>query len=157
MNLGYVEPHEEEQAARLIREEMKATVGSDELPKPAGWYLCLKIYVRPEELKKVKRPDGTEVTIFLPDTVRTEDKYQSVAALVVAKGPQAYGGKDRYGNPRFPEGPWCRVGDWVLIPRYECHLIMWRGVALGMLPDDRVLAVLADPTDVLATNVADRV
>lgn len=156
--LGYVEAHEEAEAERLIMQEMKSlTGGHTDLPKPAGYYLCLKIYVRPEELKTIERKDGTKVTLWLPDTVRTEDKYQSVAALVVAKGPQAYAGKDRFGNPRFPEGPWCRVGDWVLIPRYECNLIVWRGIAMGMLPDDRVLAVLGDPTSVLAVNVADRV
>ena len=49
-------------------------------------------------------PDGKPVTIWAPPSVQRDDKYQSVAALVVAKGPQAYSGA------KFPEGPWCRVG-----------------------------------------------
>lgn len=150
-NLGYVEPHEEPEAHALIRQEMKVLTGSDELPKPGGYYLALRIYVRPEELSTVNGPDGKPVTIWAPPSVQRDDKYQSVAALVVAKGPQAYSGA------KFPEGPWCRVGDWVVIPRYESHLVMWRGIAMGFIPDDRVLAVIADPKDVVAVNVADRI
>ena len=31
----------------------------------------------------------------------------------MAMGPQCYADKDRY-----PEGPWCKVKDWVMFARY---------------------------------------
>ena len=111
--------------------------------------MALKIYVRAEELKTIKRDDGTEATIYLPDIVRAEDKFQSCAALVCAMGPEAYQG-DKYKD----SGPWCKVGDWVMIPRYEATALSYRGVAMALLPDDRILAVIADPTDVDSAKYA---
>lgn len=157
--VGFVEAHEEETARAMIHKELRSLTGKQdvEYPRPAGYYLTVKIYVRPEELSTVNGPDGKAVTIWAPPSVQRDDKYQSVAALVVAKGPQAYRGTDAKGNPKFPEGDWCRVGDWVVIPRYESHLVMFHGIALGFIPDDRILAVIQDPRDVMAVNVADRI
>lgn len=156
--LAYVEPEEEATARDMIHQELKSLTGKDiEYPRPAGYYLTVKIFVRPEELSTVNGPDGKPVTIWAPPSVQRDDKYQSVSALVVAKGPQAYRGTDARGNPKFPEGDWCRVGDWVVIPRYESHLVMFHGIALGFIPDDRILAVISDPRDVMAVNVADKV
>jgi len=117
--------------------------------RPAGYLVAVKIYIRPEELKTIKREDGTEVTLYLPDTVRAEDKYSSVSALVCAVGPEAYQGE------KFERsGPWCKVGDWILIPRYESTMVSYRGVAMALLPDDRVMAVITGPDDVASGKSA---
>jgi len=42
--------------------------------------------------------------------------------------------------------PWCQVGDWVVIPRHEGTLINYRGVPMMFMPDDRILAVVEDPS-----------
>lgn len=151
MSLSNIEPNEEELAKALVNTHFIEMTGQPFDMKPAGYLVAVKIYVRPEELKTITQEDGTEVTLYLPDTVRAEDKYSSVSALVCAVGPEAYQGE------KFERsGPWCKVGDWVLIPRYESTLVSYRGVAMGLLPDDRVMAVINGPEDVMAGNTADR-
>lgn len=149
--LSNIEPHEEVIAHDLVNQHFIEMTGKPFDMKPAGYMIAMKIYVRPEELKEITRDDGTKATLYLPDTVRAEDKYQSVAALVCAVGPEAYQGE------KFERsGPWCKVGDWVMIPRYEATAVSYRGVAVALLPDDRVMAVITDPTDVMSANSADR-
>jgi co-chaperonin GroES (HSP10) len=143
MNMSNIEPNEEELAKQVIDEQFIEMTGKPFDMRPAGYLVAVKIYIRPEELKKIKQEDGTEVMLYLPDTVRAEDKYSSVSAVVCAVGPEAYQGE------KFERsGPWCKVGDWILIPRYESTMVSYRGVAVALLPDDRVMAVISGPKDV---------
>ena len=143
MSMSNIEPHEEVLAQQFIDEQFIEMTGQPFDMRPAGYLVAVKIYIRPEELKTIKKEDGTEVTLYLPDTVRAEDKYSSVSALVCAVGPEAYQGE------KFERsGPWCKVGDWILIPRYESTMVSYRGVAVALLPDDRVMAVITGPEDV---------
>ena len=149
MNMSNIEPHEEELAKQFIDEQFVEMTGQPFDMRPAGYLVAVKIYIRPEELKTIKKEDGTEVTLYLPDTVRAEDKYSSVSALVCAVGPEAYQGE------KFERsGPWCKVGDWILIPRYESTMVSYRGVAMALLPDDRVMAVITGPEDVESGKAA---
>ena len=143
MIMSNIEPHEEALAQQFIDEQFIEITGKPFDMRPAGYLVAVKIYIRPEELKTIKKEDGTEVTLYLPDTVRAEDKYSSVSALVCAVGPEAYQGE------KFERsGPWCKVGDWILMPRYESTMVSYRGVAMALLPDDRVMAVITGPEDV---------
>jgi len=143
MSMSNIEPHEEALAQQFIDQQFIEMTGQPFDMRPAGYLVAVKIYIRPEELKTIKKEDGTEVTLYLPDTVRAEDKYSSVSALVCAVGPEAYQGE------KFERsGPWCKVGDWILIPRYESTMVSYRGVAVALLPDDRVMAVISGPEDV---------
>lgn len=151
--MSSIEAHEEEQARTLIAAHFSQITGGQEFKlRPGGYLIAVKIYIRPEELKTIKRDDGTEAKLFLPDIARAEDKYQSVAALVMAMGPEAYKG-DRYAG----QEPWCKVGDWVVIPRYESFQLNYKGVVMALLPDDKIMAVIDDPTDVMAAHLADRI
>lgn len=133
--------HEEAIARELILDQFKEMTGKRELPRPCGYFLALRVFVRPEKIRQ----------IYLADVTRAEDKYQSVSALVCDRGP------DSYRDPaKFPYGPWCRVGDWVLVPRYEGFFFHFNGVAMLMLPDDRVLSVVADPMSV-SLNASDKI
>lgn len=149
MSMSNIEPHEEALAKQLIDEQFIDMTGRPFDMKAAGYLIAVKIYVRPEELKTITQEDGTEVTLYLPDTVRAEDKYSSVSALVCGIGPEAYQGE------KFERsGPWCKVGDWILIPRYESTMVSYRGVAMALLPDDRVMAVISGPEDVMSGKYA---
>jgi co-chaperonin GroES (HSP10) len=149
MSMSNIEPHEEALAKQFIDEQFVEMTGQPFDMRPAGYLVAVKIYIRPEELKTITREDGTEVTLYLPDTVRAEDKYSSVSALVCAVGPEAYQGE------KFERsGPWCKVGDWILIPRYESTMVSYRGVAMALLPDDRVMAVITGPDDVASGKSA---
>jgi co-chaperonin GroES (HSP10) len=149
MSMSNIEPHEEALAKQFIDEQFIEMTGQPFDMRPAGYLVAVKIYIRPEELKTIKKEDGTEVTLYLPDTVRAEDKFSSVSALVCAVGPEAYQGE------KFERsGPWCKVGDWILIPRYESTMVSYRGVAMALLPDDRVMAVITGPEDVESGKAA---
>lgn len=149
--LSYIEADEEQLARDVIDMQFRQLTGKPFDLRPAGYLIAMKIYVRPEEYKTITREDGSEGKIYLPDIVRAEDKYQSVAALVCALGPDAYRDPDK-----FPNGPWCKVGDWVMIPRYEATAMSYRGVACALLPDDRIMAVIEGPEDVKAANTSDK-
>lgn len=155
--ISFIEPHEETEAKSLVQKQFKQMTGKPFDLRPAGYMIAVKIYIRPEELTTVKRDDGTSATLYLPETSQSNDKYQSVAGLVCAVGPQAYKGKTLTGEDRFPEGPWCKVGDWVIIPRYEAFQISYNGVVMGMLTDDKILGVISDPASVFAPHLSDRV
>lgn len=137
--LSFIEDNEVDTAKALIDQQfMEMTSRPLEL-RVAGFMIAVKIYIP---------PDRTDGGVLLTDNTLENARYQSCAGLVVGMGPQAYKGNNPDGTPRFPEGPWCRVGDWILLPRYEATLMTYRKVAMGLIPDDRVQAILTDPKDV---------
>lgn len=147
--LSHVEAHEEGLAQELIDQQFIAMTGKPFDMRPAGYLVALKIYVEPNELSVVETDDGKSVTLYRPISMQAEEKYQSCSALVCALGPEAYNG-DKFND----SGPWCKVGDWVMIPRYEATAVSYRGVAVALIPDDRIMAVITDPTDVKSVKDA---
>lgn len=152
--LPVIEPHERPGAEFIVYEAFKASFGKYP-PRVAGFYIAVQIYQR-TELSKFKLKDGTEATILAADRTISEDKYQSSVGLIVSMGPQAYRGTNFDGTLRFPEGPWATVGSWVVVPRYEGVQVTVNGAPLLIMPDDKILAMVEDPTDVIATHLTDR-
>ncbi len=56
----------------------------------------------------------------------------------------AYNDKEKY-----PTGPWCKKGDWVIFARYAGSRIEIEGGEVRLLNDDEILATVRDPTDIL--------
>mgnify|MGYP003111349480 CR=1 FL=1 len=104
------------------------------LPKPTGW----RILVLPFRMDE-KSKGGV---LFANETV---DKQQvaSQCGNVLAMGPDCYKDEERYS-----EGPWCKVGDWVVFARYAGSRIQIEGGEVRLLNDDEVLATVEDPTDI---------
>lgn len=115
----------------------------------SGYQMAVKLYVRPEEFHALKDDSGNPIlgedgkpkAIILPNTVTQNDQFRKCTALVVALGPDAYKG-ERYER----SGAWCKIGDWIVIPRNEGTQFKYRGLPMQLLPDDRCLAVVEDPT-----------
>jgi co-chaperonin GroES (HSP10) len=61
------------------------------------------------------------------------------------QGPLCY--KD---EAKFPEGPWCKTGDWVIFARYAGSRFRIEGGEVRILNDDEILAVISDPEDILS-------
>lgn len=154
--LSFIEPHEESEAKALIDKEFIALTGKPFDMRVAGYLVAIKIYIRSETIKSIDTKAGT-VSLLRPTTSTDEDKYQSVSGLVVGVGPQAYKGFNVDGTPKYPEGPWCKPGDIVMIPRFESTPISFRGVVMAIVPDDRIMAVLQDPADVKSTTMENRI
>jgi hypothetical protein len=49
------------------------------------------------------------------------------------------------------------VGDWVCLPRHSSFVVKYRGVAMAIIPDDKVIAVIEDPTDLTEFYVGNKV
>ena len=58
-------------------------------------------------------------------------------------GPDAYKDKERY-----PDGPWCKKGSWVIFARYAGSRMKIDGGEVRLLNDDEVLATVENPEDI---------
>ena len=83
--------------------EQKYQAEKNKLPVPTGW----RILVLPFKGKK-----KTKGGILYSDEQIDRQQLATVCGNVLAVGPQAYTGE------KFPDGPWCKVGDWVIFARY---------------------------------------
>src|ERR1700743_2048360 len=64
--LSKIEPHEEDEAKKLVADHLEQVLGCKFTGKVAGYMIGLKIYVRPEELSTITRDDGTTATLYRP-------------------------------------------------------------------------------------------
>ena len=76
----------------------------DRLPSPTGYRLLVLPYAGPEK---------TKGGLYLSDTTQDTIQMTTVCAYVLKVGDQAY--KD---ESKFPNGPWCKKGDWIIFGRY---------------------------------------
>ena len=60
--------------------------------------------------------------------------------FVLDVGPDAYGDKTK-----FPNGPWCKAGDFVLVRTYSGTRFKIYGREFRLLNDDQIDAVVDDP------------
>ena len=107
---------------------------SDKLPNPTGW----RILVLP-----VKMPEKTKGGLYFGQDTLERQQVASTCGLVLAMGPHCYD-KDK-----FPEGPWCKKGDWIIFARYAGSRIQIDGGEVRLLNDDEVLATIEKPEDIL--------
>jgi hypothetical protein len=147
---AFVEAHEEVEAKRIIDEEFVKLTGKPLNFRTGGYLVLCRIYIRPEEIKTIKNVEGKDVTLWRPKISLDEDKFQSCVALVCGIGPRAF--KDKEGNV-WPEGPTARIGDWIVLPRFESNVIYYKGVAMALIPDDRIMGVINDPEDIQSSFV----
>lgn len=85
-------------------------------------------------------PKKKEGSIHLPEDVAAREALAQIVGNVVAVGPDAY--KDQQ---KFPTGPWCVVGDWVIFRSYAGTRFKINGQELRLLNDDCVEATVDDP------------
>ena len=105
------------------------------LPKPTGW----RLLVLPFKMK-----EKTKGGLVLAETTLEKQQVASQVGLVMAMGPDCYKDKERY-----PDGPWCKVKDWVMFARYAGSRIKIDGGEMRLLNDDEVLATIDSPEDIL--------
>jgi co-chaperonin GroES (HSP10) len=106
-----------------------------QLPKPVGYRLLIA-------LPKVEETFGDTGLVKAEKTVY-EEKLLTVVGLVLDMGDQAYKDPDRY-----PSGPWCNVGDYVLFRANTGTRFRVNGVEYRLMNDDSIEAVVADPRGV---------
>ena len=111
----------------------------EKIPQPSGWRMVLF---------PLKLQGKTKGGVLLTDDTVTESQVTTNICKVLKRGPECYKDKEK-----FPSGPWCKEGDWVLITRYAGSRIRIDGGELRIINDDEILAVVDDPRDILPANI----
>jgi co-chaperonin GroES (HSP10) len=107
----------------------------ERLPQPTGWRILVLPY---------KGRAKTKGDIYLPDEYVERVSLATVVAYVLAVGPDCYADK-----VKFPNGPWCKKGDWVILGRYAGARFRIEGGEVRIINDDEVIASIANPEDIL--------
>ena len=109
----------------------EATEKAKQLPDPKGYrILCMVPKIESEYDSGILKAD---------ETMKVEE--QTTVILFVAKlGDLAYADKER-----FPNGPWCKEGDFILVRPYTGTRIKLYGTEWRIINDDTVEAVVQDP------------
>jgi co-chaperonin GroES (HSP10) len=101
------------------------------LPEPKGYRILCAVPQVEEEYE-----GGL---IKAEDTKKTEEQ-TTVVLFIVKMGDLCYADKDR-----FPTGPWCKEGDFVLTRPYSGTRVVIHGREFRIINDDTVEAVVQDP------------
>ena len=108
---------------------------ASQMPKPKGYKILIAL---PEPDEKT---DGG--IIKAKQTIHIEE-VGSIVGFVIEMGP------DAYKNPeRFPSGPFCEKGDWVVMRAYSGTRFMVHGKEFRLINDDSVEAVVEDPRGIV--------
>lgn len=105
-----------------------------QLPDPSGYRILCAV------------PDIEEKTaggIYKADTTMQYEELTTPVLFVLKIGPDAY--KD---EKRFPNGPWCKEGDFILTRPMAGSRVKIHGKEFRLLNDDSVEAVVEDPRGV---------
>ena len=107
--------------------EEKAT----QLPKPSGYRILCAI---PEVEKEY------DSGIIKADTTIHHEEVLTTVLFVVEMGPDCYQDK-----VRFPNGAWCKQGDFILVRPNSGSRLVIHGREFRIINDDTVEAVVDDP------------
>jgi len=107
----------------------------DRLPRPVGYRILVAI-------PKVEETYGESGLIKSAKTVQ-HDHILSFMGFVVDMGAEAYSDKER-----FPGGPWCKAGDYVMFRMNTGTRFVVDGQEYRLMNDDSVEAVVVDPTGI---------
>jgi chaperonin GroES len=101
------------------------------LPEPVGYKLLIAV---PEV------SDKTEGGVFMPDNLKQMEETASIIGYVIKVGAEAYSDPTK-----FPEGPWCKEGDFIIFRSYSGTRFKVMGKEFRIINDDTVEAVVEDP------------
>ena len=105
-----------------------------QLPKPVGYKLLIAL----PTIEKTY-----ESGIIKADKTVSEEQILSTIGLVLDIGDQAY-----VDPVRYPNGPWCKVGDYVMFRTSTGTRFKIDGAEYRLMNDDSIEAVVADPSGI---------
>jgi len=101
------------------------------LPEPKGYRVLIAI---------AEVEDKTEGGVYMPDSLKSAESTASIIGFVLKVGAEAYADETR-----FPTGPWCKEGDFVIFRSYSGTRFKIGGKEFRIINDDTVEAVVDDP------------
>jgi hypothetical protein len=111
--------------------EAAAEEKAKQLPKPSGYHILCAIPPVEKEF---------DSGIVKADTTVHYEELLTTVLWVIELGPDCY--KDTI---RFPSGPWCKKGDFVLVRPNAGSRLLIHGREFRLINDDSVEAVVDDP------------
>ena len=118
----------------VAKEDVEAQTAEDkakQLPAPSGYRILCAV---PDAEKEY------DSGLIKPDSVIHTEELLSTVFFVVALGPDCYQDKDK-----FPTGPWCKEGDFILARPNTGTRLKIHGREFRVINDDSVEAVVQDP------------
>jgi chaperonin GroES len=103
----------------------------DRLPEPKGYRILIAA---------AKVEDRTKGGVIIPDERRDAEETASMIGYVLRVGGEAYADPQR-----FPSGPWCKQGDYIIFRSYSGTRFKVDGKEFRLINDDTVEAVVEDP------------
>lgn len=125
-----------EPAKKDTQQEVEANAKkAKQLPIPKGYKILIAL------------PEAEETTkggiIKASETLRVEE-VGSIVGFVLEMGDDCYQDKNR-----FPNGPYCEKGDWIIMRSYSGTRFMVHGKEFRLINDDSVEAVVQDPRGIV--------
>lgn len=108
-----------------------ATEKAAQLPEPCGYKMLIG-------LPKIE--EKYESGILKADAIVRQDEVATVVGFVLKMGPDCY--KD---TVKFPTGPYCKEGDFILIRAYAGTRFKVHGAEMRLVNDDTCEGVVQDP------------
>ena len=102
-----------------------------QLPEPTGYHILVGL---PDKEEKF------ESGLLKADTTMHHEQVLATVFFVIKMGPDCY--KD---EKRFPNGPWCKEGDFILARPNTGTRLKIHGREFRLINDDVVEAVVQDP------------
>jgi co-chaperonin GroES (HSP10) len=119
------------QVVGMYRSEATPEEKASQLPRPSGYHILCAI----PEIEK----EYDSGIVKADETIRVEEVLTTVLFVVDL-------GSDCYKDPnKFPSGPWCKKGDFVLVRPNAGSRLVIHGREFRMINDDTVEGVVDDP------------
>lgn len=122
-------PENKDKVEQVLKEVQarKAT----QLPQPSGYRILCAV----PEVEKT-----TDFGLIKADITIQNEELLTTVLFVMALGPDCYADKTR-----FPSGPWCKEGDFILVRPHAGTRVKIHGREFRVVNDDSVEAVVEDP------------
>jgi co-chaperonin GroES (HSP10) len=125
-------PLEEKRRKQIEEKEQAEVVLDAHVPKPVGYRVLIA-------LPTVE--DTFEGGIAKASSTIREETILTMVGVVVDMGDQAYNDKER-----FPSGPWCKEGDFVMFRANTGTRFKVGNEEYRLMNDDSIEAVIDDPS-----------
>ena len=102
-----------------------------QLPDPSGYRILCAI----PEIE-----DSYDNGLMKSELTMKHEELLTTVLFVVKMGPDCYKDKDR-----FPSGPWCKQGDFILVRPHAGTRVKIHGREFRIINDDAVEGVVEDP------------
>lgn len=106
---------------------------ADRMPQPKGYKILIAV---------PKVDEKSKGGILRVESERNREEVASIVAVVVSMGEEAYTGK------KFPSGPYCKAGDFIMMRSYSGTRFTVNGEEMRLINDDSVEAVIIDPSGI---------